>query len=70
MSDVWPVAIIAAVILFLFKDSLFGKEADTEQPVIQTENMERESLAESEEPETPEETGSEEMGSEEIEADS
>lgn len=63
------VAIIAAVILFLFKDSLFGKETDTEQPVIQTENMESESLAESEEPETPKETGSEEMGSEEIEAD-
>ncbi|MEY8426978.1 YARHG domain-containing protein [Lachnospiraceae bacterium 46-15] len=55
------VIMIAAVILFLFRDSLFGNGEDMEQPVTQTAELESESIAESEESETPEESDSEEI---------
>lgn len=50
------VIIIAALILFLFKDSLFGSGTDTEQPVTRAAKLESESIVESEETETLEES--------------
>lgn len=55
------VIIIAAVILFLFRDSLFGNRQDMQQPVTRAAELESESVTESEEPETPEESESEEI---------